>query len=729
MGNEQALLTLHNSLVKGGREDYAQVIPAKYAKLAAVDVYGRFLGVRMESKGMMASGFGASGVELEFAVGMNFGDFVLPGLLSLTFQLSAAVQGKSFALLVIHRSMPEGLPAKAGGSAAATWKSRKPTCFMTLFGRSFQVALKTGVAVYVFQEPVELPEEGLAGLALSLTELPLTLSAGAAVEVTYTYQAMKVYDGSPGWYTSQQEPALKTDFSNIVQTIQKSDLKIAIRTWLANFDLIYDWTAAVKRIVKKTGGRSMTVKDVWDDYLTYQFAHHDRVTRLQRMKDKAKTVYKAAAAASPVDPTLLGKKLSSYWDDAMSHTTASADLQAQLTKIVSLIPPPDYIDQFAQGLSSSTAKALVPQIKQETALIRDQAIDFYVRLAEAVGQQLQGLPPGVVPAKAGALAAISDTPWWYLAFLKISSHAAEGSAAATVTPMAASLKGTVNGLIKRTVYRYQTYALNEAVDSTLIYTQDTAIVYRQAGMSATAKAKLVFVQPGKTITQPIDSSQFVANGLTYRSIGVYWLYPGASYKDTVETQVGSGLSYGVSVNAADLMAVFSGIDRINAAAQQGTELKLTPFNQRLLGTLAGYLRIPRKTLGEFLAAIPAAKRKEWATMESLLIEASYSFKPLFWPTVWKDRGDRPVCELRGLWENDPFPFCASFDALRIRCRMADHRESAHSFRLEGKFVAKLGITLSDVREAGTLSVLDLHTQFYNGKDHETAVPPVALFHQ
>ena len=61
--------------------------------------------------------------------------------------------------------------------------------------------------------------------------------------------------------------------------------------------------------------------------------------------------------------------------------------------------------------------------------------------------------------------------------------------------------------------------------------------------------------------------------------------------------------------------------------------------------------------------------------------------------------------------------------------MADHRESTHSFRLEGKFVAKLGITLSDVREAGTLSVLDLHTQFYNGKDHETAVPPVALFHQ
>lgn len=733
MGKSDALLVLHNQLVKGGRQDYAQVIPAKYAKLSAVDVYDRFLGVRMETKGMLASGYGASGYELEFSAGMDFGDLVLPGLLSLTFSLGTAVQGKSFALLLIHRSVPVSLPSPAASRAGALWKSRKPTCFMTLFGRSFQIKLAAGSSVYVYHEIVELPKKGTAGALLSLTELPLTLSAGAAVEGSYTYQAMKVYDGAPGWYTSEQEPTLKTDFHTVIQTIAKADLKIAIKTWLSNFDDIYDWSTAKKRIVERTGTPSFTAKDVWDDYLSYQVSHHNRVRSLQRVKDRVTRIYKAAAAGSPVDPTLIGKKFGSYWDLAMSHSLASADLQAQLLNIISLIPQDDYVDSFTPRLRAPADKRMMPKIKQETGLIRNQAIEFYYRLADAIDQQTSGLPPSVVPEKKGALAATSNTPWWYLTFLKISSHAVEGTASANATPLIATLQGKVTGQIKRTVYRYQTYAMNESADSTLVFTQDTAIVYRQAAMEASAQANLVFYKPKKAFAKEINSTKFVVNGLTYRSIGVYWLYPpaaqAAGQPDTVPTQVGSGLTFGVSVNSDDLLTMLSGIEQIQAKAQQGAELKLSPEYTRLLETLAGYLRISRKTLGEFLAAIPKAKQAEWGTMESLLIEASYSFKPLYWPVTWKIKDDLPVCELRGLWEHDPYSSVDSFDALRIRCRMADHRESTHSFRLEGKYVAKIGITLSEVKEAGTLSVLDLHTQLYNGKDHETAVPPVALFHQ
>lgn len=733
MGKSDALLVLHKQLVKGGRQDYAQVIPAKYAKLGAVDVYDRFLGVRMETKGMLASGFGASGYELEFSAGMDFGDLVLPGLLSLKLTLETAVQGKSFALLLIHRSVPISLPSPTAGSTAAAWKSRKPTCFMTLFGRSFQIKVAAGLSVYVFHEIVEIPEESRVGKALSLTELPLTLSAGAAVEGAYTYQAMKVYDGSPGWYTSEQEPTLKTDFKNIIQTIAKSDLKIAIKTWLSNFDDIYDWSAAKKRIAERTGMPAFTAKDVWDDYLNHQISYHNRVPRFQRVMDKTKRVYAAAAAASPVDLTLVGKKFGSYWDEAMSHYTASADLQAQLVKIISLIPQDDYVDSFTPRLRTQAAKSMMPRIKQETGLIRNQAIEFYYRLADSIDQQTSGLPPSIVPEKKGALAATTDTPWWYLAFLKISSHAVEGSASAKATPLIVTLQGKVTGQIKRTTYRYQTYAMNEAVDTTLVYTQDTSIVYRQAGMEASAKANLVFVNPKKSLAKEVNSTKFVVNGLTYRSIGVYWLYPQAartaSQPDTVPTQIGSGLTFGVSVNSDDLLTMLSGIEQIKSKVQQGVELKLSPEYNRMLETLARYLRIPRKTLGEFLADIPKAKQAEWGTMESLLLEASYSFKPLHWPTTWKIKDELPVCELRGLWENDPYDFVVTFDALRLRCRMADHRESTHSFRLEGKYVATFGITLSEVKEAGTLSVLDLHTQFYNGKDYETAVPPVALFHQ
>ena len=121
MGKSDALLVLHKQLVKGGREDHAQVIPAKYAKLSAVDVYDRFLGVRTETKGMLASGYGASGYELELSAGMDFGDLVLPGLLSLQLSLGTAVQGKSFALLLIHRSMPASLPSPAASSAGTLW--------------------------------------------------------------------------------------------------------------------------------------------------------------------------------------------------------------------------------------------------------------------------------------------------------------------------------------------------------------------------------------------------------------------------------------------------------------------------------------------------------------------------------------------------------------------------------------------------------------------------------
>ena len=729
MPKTDALIALHTHLVKGGREDYAQVIPAKYAKLSAVDVYDRFVGVRMEAKGMMASGFGATGIELEFDVGMDFGDLVLPGLLSMKVSLGAQAQGKNFALLLIHRGMPHYLPNQLPGAAASpVWATPKPTCFMTLFGRSFSITLTSRASLYVLQDPITLPEDGAAGQALSLTELPLTLSAGVTTEQSYTYQAMKVYDWGPGWYCCEQEQALRTDFNNIIQTIGKKDLKVAIRSWLANFERIYDWPAAVSRVKKQKGAAPIQLQDIWDDYLTYQLRKHDRVSRSQQVKVVAKRTYAAVVGGSPVDPTLLGKMLGGYWDDAMAHLSASADLQTRLAAIINIIPSEDYVATYAQKFKLSPIPSTLDIIRQETGLIRNQAIEFYYRLGEASDTQMNGLPTNVFPPKWGALAGF-NAPWWYLAFLKISSHAAEGSAGANVSPMLARLQGTVSGQIKRTAYRYQTYSLSEDYKRTLVYTQDTMLIYRQAVMAAGAATNLVSLQPGKSYSGSAGYSKFVTNGMNYRSVGVYWLYPDRVNQPNVLTQMGSGLSYGVSVNSADLLAMLSGIAQIKSAAQTGQELKISPRYDRMLQTLAGYLRMSKKSLGEFLAAIPMAKQAGWATMESLLIEVSYSFKPLNLTTSWKPKGGVPVCELPGLWLQDPIPYCDNFDAIRIRCRMADHRQSQHSFRLQASYVADFGIVLSGIEEAGSESVLDLHTEFYNGKNHETAVPPVAIFYQ
>lgn len=452
------------------------------------------------------------------------------------------------------------------------------------------------------------------------------------------------------------------------------------------------------------------------------------MTRWQKFKARSKTVYKWAAASSKVDFTLADTSLSSFWGKAMSSSTASADLQTELKKIIDLLPPDDVIDDFARQLKGPSALDLAPKIKQEANLIRDQAVDFYSRLADSIDMQLQGLPTGVVPQKQGTKPEASGTPWWDLAFLDIRSHAIEGNASVTVTPLIASLKTAVTGKLKRTAYRYQTFALEQRRNRTLVYTQDTAIVYRQAAMTAEAKAKLVLTLK-KVVVLPASMKNFVVNDLTYQSIGVYWLYPTniGARPDTVKTQMGSGLSYGVSVNTDDLVALLADAKESQANPDPDNVSGLTPAYARIVETLADYLQIPSGTLIAFLVAIPAVKQTNWAKKKSLLIEASYLFKPLDLPTKVSENEDGPLCELRGLWENDPSSNCVAFDALRSR--VADHRESKHYFRLETKYVAEFGIALSEIKEAGTQSILDLHTQFFNGKDYETAVPPVALFHQ
>ena len=124
------------------------------------------------------------------------GSLALPGLFSLKVSAGVTGDNKTIALLVIHRSMPRSLPSpQLSGSSTTLWQSRRPTCFVTMFGSSYQVKVIANLGVGVsYSLKTPLPKTGVEGAALSLTEMPLAASAGAATEGSYTYQSMKVYD-------------------------------------------------------------------------------------------------------------------------------------------------------------------------------------------------------------------------------------------------------------------------------------------------------------------------------------------------------------------------------------------------------------------------------------------------------------------------------------------------------------------------------------------------------
>ena len=72
-------------------------------------------------------------------------------------------------------------------------------------------------------------------------------------------------------------------------------------------------------------------------------------------------------------------------------------------------------------------------------------------------------------------------------------------------------------------------------------------------------------------------------------------------------------------------------------------------------------------------------------------------------------------------------------AIRVRGRMADYRESSVTFKLGipigGPDALGTGITLTKIANAGQEGIIEIVEQQYQAETDDRRVPPVALFHQ
>lgn len=727
-------------------------LPKRYIRLSAVDLYEQFLKVRPEAKGMITSGYGSVGWAGGISAGIDVGAFILPGLLHIPLEGSATLQVTSSAILVIHHSMPRILPPiEAICGNTAVWASSRSVCFMGLYGKSSKGTIAGSAGVFFIQEMPEIPtgepEEPAPEMPVefSLTEIPLLLSIGGEISGSYAYERLYAREPNPGWYCCVSEEGLKMDFLASILTPKKLKIKQEIQDWINDFNnKIYPLSTRALTLLH--GNPSQ----LHNDFIAVQQAMLDkRRKKADSVFGKLLTTVQAQVKKSWETSFPKTKRFYDNIGNIVGKLEAAGKTTEGLLNIIAnlrdLIPMPQEINNYypaSVGLSAADQQDKAA-ISRALEGLRRQLDAFEDRLNKVKVAEGFGLLPNQIPPKPYGSQPARHPADPYHCFLKISSHSGEAGAGLAGKVLVAGAGAGINGHLKKTAYRYQTFSRGSRFRSALICTQDTSITYRQVQIGAHAKIAVLGKEP---------SQDLIANGMTYRSACAYWLYPSsdAHSEAWVPLQAGSGISFGASVNTADLTKLISAFKQ-----SRGGPVKLSKGNQRTIRKLASYLRVTGNTLKGFLSRI---QNLDLGAHPAILLEANFAFPMDFQHMVTKQMkkiesgGLVPIYRLKSLWEkkipapphgksnmatfsnvsNKPTSLTQYLSTIRIRARMADFRESETPFKLgvsEPTSGADIGITLTKIEKAGQEGILELYQENYGSLLEELRVPPVALFHQ
>lgn len=773
----KGLRLIYNQLERSAREKKpkTELIPAKYARLSADDLYDQFLKVRPDAKGLMASGYGSSGWQLQLNFYMDFGNYWLPGVFKIPVDINLAGSVSDYAMLLIHRSMPRNLPAppnaddgavlnngndESGGAAAAVapapvavqplWTTTNPVCFMAMFGKSYTFKVDGKVSIFWYKEPSDLwsgKKELESGKEnnkyVAFIELPYAISGGASLNAGYTYQTMKLVDRSPGWYDNGTAQGLRTDFLKVLGDKSKTVLKQDIIKWIARFSGgIYPFLYNYLWIEDKN-----TEVDLVKDFIDLQ----------QKVLDKERQATPDHTLSNRIKKTLVNKTkgllktitlfepVTYLTELAGAKSTSTDELLKTLTDLSQLMPKVNEITAYYNAkFPTPTPQQIADReaIEKGVKEMRDQIGVFKNRLlkiktAEQAGERNK------IPTKEGSIALGVKTK--FLCYLKMASHAVDAElginceyGAGLFTPLG------LKGQLKHTAYRYQTFATNAKLKP-LIYTQDTHITYRQAKFKAANGFQWAGAED--EYAKPFLGKNMKVNAMSYRSVNAYWLYPYAlPANGKVQAEKGSGVSFGVTILTEEL---------VKCSAQLIVNKGYPGSYKRMISMLAEYLYITEDILIAFLRSpnVALLSVKNAQGREALLLESNFAFSDGLLLNVKsqnkkieKESINTEVIRVRSMLDfldpNNPLqyinptessqPDIASFikklgaestreascaqhlNSLRIRVRMADDNESEVPFKLgPNLFVQTTGITLSKIEKAGEEGILDIYVVRFN----------------
>ena len=737
----------------------AYIVPTQYEALSALDLYATFLGIAADEKGTFASSIALTGFRVQINLSFDPMVFVLPGLIEIPIEVSGGTDIGSGTVFLLHRSMPPRLtspPPNATIPASIIWNSDTPVSLMSLVGKAYAVQLSGSIGVFFIQEFPE--EESLPGgepaANLTITELPLLIQLGIEVGNNYQYDTLYAIDRLPGWYPHIRDSHLSNDFERLLFPANPTVAKEEVLKWLENFDdtvfklSTKDTKLSTEDINIAIAGTSAQKNDLYTRFLQQQEKiispekQRKRDKWLKVVKSKAKKIKETATQKIP-----FYQKLKEPLTKMLTKDISIPYLVKYLQGLQFLLPPEPFIDNYypyepdnAEFIKTSLAD-ISAQIDTHIRMLQNAQTHLMLTLDEFDIIQKHGSYT-YHPMTSGSPIDLHHC------FLKIATHADGVQANVKARILGTGGDGGVTARFKRSAYRYQTYTPPSGKSSTLIYTQDTKITYRQVTGNLSA---------GVTLYERSKEKNLKVNSITYRSACAYWLYPSESGTSDqwITPQLGSGVSFGMSVYTKDFIT----------CCEQLRVGKLDPTYQRFLNKISKRLKIPRTNLNWFLENPKyMLETMAYVNQEMFLLESSF-FLPPQWsilsskkPVKGSGSSSPPeVFRLHSFWDqsyptpvgNAPSPFQALWKAIdqelanpnsissylqsiRIRIRRADYRESAATFKL-GVSVpgtgTQVGIRLGEISKVGTHGMWDIFTSSFNSEDADTRVPPVVLLYQ
>lgn len=181
-----------------------------YDSGSAINLFRAFNLTGFDYNGQLTSGFGERGTKVSLDVSWDFGDLILPGVLSAKVEAGASAAKTRYTLIFVARQ-----PKKL--KISKNWTTMKPLCLSIMKGYAAKMTASAGVSAS-------------ATPSLGVDELGLEVSAAAGGDIGG--RVINLRDEDPHFYASPWDASLALDFDQAVDVLTRRQVKNMIDAWL-----------------------------------------------------------------------------------------------------------------------------------------------------------------------------------------------------------------------------------------------------------------------------------------------------------------------------------------------------------------------------------------------------------------------------------------------------------------------------------------------------------------